>query len=223
MKHFNFKHYRIRHAFTLLEIVIVIVVLGIIAALALPRLDRDIRQEAADTILSHIRYTQHLALSDNKHRHNKKKWQRAFWQIKFESCSGGGLFISVGTDMNYGGDINSHEAATDPANGKPMFWLNTSTCALNDDTSASSDTIFITKKFGITSVSAVGDECGGKKHIGFDYLGRPHVSFAGSTEPNNGSYMNDACVFTFTMSDDTFAISIQPETGYAQIVNQDDS
>ncbi len=223
MKNFNFKHHRMRYAFTMLELVIVIVVLGIIASLAIPKLDRDLKQEAADTVLSHIRYTQHLALSDNKHKFNEPKWQRAFWEITFESCSGGDLFIGVGTDMDYEGDTDKNEAATDPANGKPMFWQNTSTCGYDDDTTAASDTIFITKKFGISSVSATGG-CGGLKHIGFDYLGRPHVSFSGSNEPDNSSYMSSECIFTFTMSDsETFSISIQPETGYASIVGQENS
>ncbi len=222
MKNFNFKHTNTRHAFTMLELVFVIVVLGIIAALALPKLDRDLKQEAADTILSHIRYTQHLALSDHKHKFNEPKWQRAFWEITFESCSGGDLFIGVGTDMNYGGDTNIEEAATDPSNGKPMFWTNTASCAPGVDLSSASENIFITKKFGVTSVSESGG-CTGK-HIGFDHLGRPQVGFSGSNTPDYSSYMSNACTFTFTMSDgDTFAITIQPETGYSYISDQNAS
>jgi len=45
-------------AFTMIELVLVIVVLGILAALAMPRLERDLRQEAKDNLLSAIRYTQ---------------------------------------------------------------------------------------------------------------------------------------------------------------------
>ena len=63
-------------AFTMLELVFVIVVLGILAALALPRMDRDLRQEAKDNILSAIRYTQHLALMDNKTNPLDANWQR---------------------------------------------------------------------------------------------------------------------------------------------------
>ena len=212
-----------RSAFTMIEIVMVIVVLGILAALALPRFERDIKQEAADSILSDIRYTQHLALQSSKHKFDEPKWQRAFWKITFESCGGGsGFFTSIGSDMDWGGDISQAEAAIDPANGKVMFWTNTASCADGGDNNTS-DRIFLTKKFGIKAIAGT-EGCNGIQHIGFDHLGRPHVSFSGSTAPTYGSYMNTACIFTFTMSDDdTFSIRINPETGYAFIVGQEDS
>ncbi len=212
-----------RSAFTMIELVMVIVVLGILAAIALPRFERDIKQEAADSVLSDIRYTQHLALMSSKHKFDEPKWQRAFWKISFESCGGGsGFFTSIGTDADWGGDISQTEAAIDPANGKVMLWSNAVSCANGGD-SNTSDRIFLTKKFGIKAIAGAGG-CNGIQHIGFDHLGRPHVSFSGSTAPTYGSYMNAACTFTFTMSDDdTFSIRINPETGYAFIVGQEDS
>lgn len=212
-----------RPAFTMIELVMVIVVLGILGAIALPRFERDIKQEAADSVLSDIRYTQHLALMSSKHKFDEPKWQRAFWKISFESCGdGSGLFTSIGSDMDYLGDISQSEAAIDPANGKVMFWTNIDSCADGGD-SNTSDRIFLTKKFGIKGIAGTGG-CNEIRHIGFDHLGRPHVSFSSSTTPDYGSYMNTACIFTFTMSDDdTFSIRINPETGYAFIVDQEDS
>jgi len=211
------------NAFTMLELVLVIVVLGILAAVAMPNLDRDLKQEAADTILSGIRYTQHLALTDNKQKFNNPTWQRAFWKISFENCSGGGLFMGIGTDMDREGDTDLSEAALDPSNGKPMFWQNTSACSSGSDLSSASENIFLTKKFGVTAVAGSGG-CTGVQHLGFDHLGRPHVSFSGSDIPNYASYVSNTCSFIFTMSDNTtVTINIEPETGYAYIANQSGS
>lgn len=206
-----------RPAFTMLELVFVIVALGIIAVFAMPKLDRDRQQEAADVVLSNIRYTQHLALLDNKQKFDDNQWQREFWRIEFESCaSGSGLFFAVGSDLDHDGSLDQTETALDPANSKPLSWTNTSSCASGGDGSVS-ENIFITKKYGVNSVAGTGG-CSGLKHIGFDHLGRPHVSFTGSSIPDNASYMSSACTFTFTMEDSsTFAVTIQPETGYAQI------
>jgi hypothetical protein len=86
-----------------------------------------------------------------------------------------------------------------------------------------SNNVFLTKKFGVENIATTGG-CAGVQHIGFDHLGRPHVSFSGSTSPNYGSYMGSACDMTFDMkAGDSFTIRILPETGYAFIVNQNAS
>ncbi len=213
-----------RAAFTLVEIIMVIVVLGILASLALPRLDRDVKQEAADSILSDIRYTQHLALTDNKHKFNEAKWQRAFWKFSVESCANDtGLFMAIGTDLDYSKEPSREESALDPINGKFIFWENTSECSEGLEDLDTSSRIFLTNKYAIISVEGTGG-CDGVQHIGFDNTGRPHVSFSNSDQPNYASVMHETCTFTFTMEDDTtFAIDILPETGYAYIVGQENS
>ncbi|NOR56703.1 MAG: prepilin-type N-terminal cleavage/methylation domain-containing protein [Sulfurovum sp.] len=220
MIHFNLKN---RPAFTMIELVFVIVVLGILASLAMPRLDRDLKQEAADSILSDIRYTQHLALVDNMHEYDDVKWQQKFWRVVFSNC-GSDLFYMVGSDTSKDDSLSANfaleEAATDPTNGKPMF----NSCGT--DNSAYSERIFITNKYGITAVAA-SNACSNNnsnKYIGFDHLGRPHYGFSAATAPDYSSHITSTCTFTFTMSDgDTFGIEILPETGYAQIVGQDAS
>ena len=213
-----------RAAFTLIEMIIVIVVLGILTSLALPRLDRDVKQEAADSILSDIRYTQHLALTDNKHKFNEAKWQRAFWKFNIESCANNtGLFMGIGTDMDYSEEPSLKESALDPLNGRSMFWKNTSDCSDGLEDPAISSRIFLTDKYALISIEGSGG-CDGVQHIGFDNTGRPHVSFSNSDQPNYSSVLTTKCTFTFTMlNDTTFAIDILPETGYAYIVGQEAS
>lgn len=211
--------------FTMIELVFVIVAIGILASIALPRLDRDSRQDAANSVLSNIRHTQHLALMDYKHMGHStdsNKWQQRFWKIMFATCANGDLFFRIGSDddMNSGGTFEESEAAIDPINGKPIYLANNdSNC--DDDTTVSSE-IFLKKRFGVTSID--NSTCNNLSHIGFDHLGRPHQGFGNSASADYSSYMDTNCTFTFTMSDgDTFAISVAQETGYAQIIGQNGS
>jgi len=212
----------------MIELVLVIVVLGILAALAIPRMERDLKQEAADNILSAIRYTQHLALIDDKHKFDKAEWQRRFWRIVFGTCTGNNKYYMIGSDDDMTGSTNAYftqnEAASDPANGKAMFWTNGTDCSTGGDNTVSPN-IFISKKYGITNISPSGG-CS-NLYIGFDHLGRPYGDkFSNSNQPDcNGSLSND-CNFTFSSDDNAFepfSIIIKAETGYAYIDGQPDS
>jgi len=215
-----------KNGFTMIELIMVIIVLGILAALAIPRMDRDRKQEAADTILSDIRYAQHMAINDYREKPGDDKWQRTFWQVKIENCANGsGMFIMVGADKDQGGDLDKVETAIDPANGKYMFWDNSDCSDVTDNTV--SQNIFLTKKFGVESIEGKG-ACDGIKHIGFDHLGRPHVSFSNSNNPDYSTYMTETCIFKFTIkgyedNENNISIAIEPETGYAYIVDQNAS
>ncbi len=221
MKNFTLRSKR--SGFTMLELVMVIIVMGIIASVAMPQMDRDTKQEGADIVLSDIRLTQHMALMDYRHSFNNSRWQRSFWKFSVESCaSDTGLFIGIGSDKDYEGDTDEIEAALDSANGKPMFWSNQRECTNGGDNTVSSE-IFITKKYGIKAIEGRGG-CDGIQHIGFDHLGRPHVSFSNSKSPDYSTLMDKICTFKFTLkNNDIFEISILPESGHAFIVGQEDS
>ena len=226
MKKINYTNQKIyllqKKAFTMIELVMVIVVLGILAALAMPRLDRDLKQEAADNILSAIRYTQHLALTDNRHEFDKKNWQKALWQIRFSSPSSKWLY-TVASNIDYNNNLDQNESAIDPSNGKFMH----SGDGIQDNDE--SPNIFLTKKYGIDSVTFNG--CDGKssstaKHIAFDALGRPHRGVTQSATNDYATYINNSnCQITFSAPsfDSNLTIEIEQETGYAFIVGQEDS
>jgi len=207
----------------MIELVFVIVILGIMASLAMGRMDRDLRQEAAETILSHIRLTQQLALRDNKHRANDTNWYTRYWQMEYLECDTGGYFYRVGSHYNHpnwGIDIKE-EAAIDPVNGK-YIWTDETTCSVLSDTS---ENVLLTKKFGISNIVNTGG-CSAIDDIGFDYLGRPYNGIAQPTTADFSNIMTTDCNLTFTMStdqdddnvDDDFTITIEAETGNAFIV-----
>ena len=186
-------------AFTMIELIFVIIVIGILAVLAMPRMDRDLRQGAKDNILSAIRYTQHLALVDDKTDPEDNNWQANLWNINFQS------------DGSYYTISSNSIAALDPVNGKKM-----------DGTSTGSPNVLIGKKYGITTI-AITVGCGiatgttTALDIAFDNLGRP---FRGvSTAINNyDSYVTQDCTLTFSAPNafpgDPIVISISRETGY---------
>jgi prepilin-type N-terminal cleavage/methylation domain-containing protein len=213
-----------KSAFTMLELVMVIVVLGILTAVALPRLDRDHRQEAGDNILAAIRYTQHLALMDDKTNPDDNTWQMTLWQIRFSSYTDGGgktrWFYTVASNMaKNAGNISKNDAAIDPASGKYMWNLG------GDDTidADESPSIFIGRKYGIDTVTFAGG-CSTGQHVAFDHLGRPHTDIFTATNTFDKLMASDCTItFGFESGESDLQISIEKETGFAQIVGQDAS
>ena len=72
-----------KKAFTMLELVFVIIIIGILSVTISPNFQRDSLQEAANQLVSHIRYTQHLAMMDNKFDNNDATWFKERWQLRF--------------------------------------------------------------------------------------------------------------------------------------------
>jgi len=211
-------------AFTMIELVFVIVVLGILAALAIPRLERDIRQEAADNILSAIRYTQHLALNDNKTNPFDLNWQKELWTIRFSLDGDGRYFYTVSSNTNHGTNVSIDESAIDPTNGKYMY---TSDSIIDDDESPN---IFLGKKYGIdssdfTNCQTIANGTNTSTHIAFDHLGRPHKGVFNTATNDYRTVMTTDCIISFGFEDgsDNLDIRIAKETGYAFIVGQEDS
>lgn len=201
-----------KKAFTIYETVIVIVVIGIISALAIPRLDTDKLQEAADQILSHIRYTQHLAMMDDRFAQDNQLWYQERWRITFRDCNGASneKYYVIYRDLNHGGVSaapGKNESAINPSDGKYLY--NDGSCIEQNDESSE---VLIGKKYNITGVSNTGG-CSQHKFIAFDEIGRPYNDIY--TYPYKP--LSQDCNLTFTSSYGQFTITITKETGYAYI------
>ena len=68
-------------AFTLLELVFVIVIIGILSALAIPSFQTNVLQQATEQVASHIRYAQHLAIVDDKFSPTDQTYQNKRWRF----------------------------------------------------------------------------------------------------------------------------------------------
>jgi len=227
-----------KSAFTMIELVFVIVILGILASLAMGRMDRDLRQEASSTILSHIRLAQQLALNDNKHRRdNDPEWQKAYWRFEYGKCQNttnldgtADYYYRVGSSVGMQNGFNKNESARNPIDGKYLYTINTCSNLQSDE----SPTILISKKFGINRIRKYGG-CSNVQHIAFDYLGRPHHQIASYNAIDGADFsriMKRDCRLKFEMStdvnydgsidsNDSFTIRVLAETGHAFIVGQE--
>ena len=218
-----------KKAFTMLELVVVIVVIGIIAAAALPRINDDHIAEAADQVMSHIRHTQHLAMQDSKFdptdtRWFKKRWSITFTQAAFCGGANGWRYSVYHDDRNATGNLNSaNEAARDPLD--PNRFMSSGWAGIsNADCANVSNKYNLTTKFGITGVQFRG-VCGqaGLQTLSFDEFGRPMRSV--STPGNGGAtrgydrlvYNGQNCQIVLTTARRTATITIAPETGFIQV------
>ncbi len=210
-----------RRAFSLVELVIVIVVIGILASLSIPRLNEDNRAQAINHILTMIRYTQNLALHDSKQLRDNPKWQKGFWSFRIYKCQNENkYYFIIASDSDRNGTITKNESAVDPSNGKYLYAYNNCDQAKKD--SEMSPNVFL-DRFGINSItfsSCAGDlGSGNTKHIGFDRFGRVHKNFGSSNTPDYKSYRRRDCKITFGFEDgkSPFTIVVKKETGFAYL------
>lgn len=197
-----------KKAFTLIELVLVIVIVGILSTQISPNFNRDGLQEAANQIVSHIRYTQHLAMMDNKFDPRVQNWFRKRWQLLFDNPSGSIWGYSIYSESGNNAIMNANEIAKNPLGSGKMLTAFSTTVA--DYTK----NLLISDAYDITNVTLTGTGTS----IVFDTLGRP---FDGNTSlytsPTMGLQTTDRNITLRNSDGDTKIITIAAETGYAYI------
>lgn len=206
-----------KKAFTLIELVFIIVVVGILASVAIPRIERDSLIELADQVEAHIRYTQQLAMMDNVYDADDDEWYKGYWRISFNNTdfNGKGWRYSVYKDSakKHTGNLNSlDELAIDPQN--PQRYLTGGSSSLSSSLNSNN----INKKLNLTNTYDIKNisfnkDCGGQV-IAFDNKGRPFSAPQSATNPYEKA-LKENCVITFKNSNNNeIKITIAPETGF---------
>jgi prepilin-type N-terminal cleavage/methylation domain-containing protein len=179
-----------KSAFTMLELVFVIAVVGILAAAIIPRFDRDTLYEASEQLLRDIRYTQHLAMIDNVYRDDEQNWFYERWKIYLDANS---YTISKG---NRNTVMTVHTTiAQDP---------------LTHNNIDGSDDFNLKEKYGIEHNLT-------QNLLYFDHLGRPYNIVNGTPANATINLLRRPLKIGLTDGDNNATITIQPETGYASV------
>ncbi|PHR55704.1 MAG: hypothetical protein COA44_09620 [Arcobacter sp.] len=209
-----------KFAFTMIELVFVIVIIGIMSAMIIPRLDRDNRFEAATQVLNHIKYTQHLALTEDMFQDGNPDtgpgtgWFKSRWEIQFYTCGGYAIHSDRGQN---GGNAASLDAALDPQTGKRL-WIGAGVGAnCTAPVAGDFEKMDLSEHYDLVNFTLT-PSCRGAVattgQISFDSLGRPY-----GANIIDGVIKQDCNI---TLSFNTGAnevVSIHAETGYACILN----
>ena len=177
-----------KRAFTLIEMVFTVVIIGILSAIILPRVSATKVPEATTQLKSHIRYTQHLAMADDKYSASSSTWFKNGWQIRFT-----GNQYSIVSD-------NNTTFAKDPL---------TKTRSLQN--------LDLNAKFGVSvafSGSCGANAIISFDHMGRPIIGDLSATTKAYTA---GKLMTANCVITVSNGNEANqTITIFPETGYVR-------
>lgn len=224
-----------KKAFTMLELVFVIAIVGILSVMIAPNFQGNNLRQAADQVVSHIRYTQHLAMMDNKFEPSEATWFLGRWQIRFfedltfttvlppaNSYSSIWAYSIYSDSTGYTGLPNISEMAIDPLNPEAYLsggYNNT----LHVEDKKTNKNMRLGEEYGVTSIAFSGGCRSNVKYISFDHLGRPFNSFPANTPYEIGSpgwhkLLTSKCNITLADGNDIITITIEPETGYVHIL-----
>ncbi len=204
-----------KKAFTLLELVFVIVIIGIISVVMIPRTGSNKVREAATQLVSHIKYTQHLAMVDDRYDTNKKRgklWFAERWQIYFANDGSGNrnLVYTIYSDRDRATNADGDEIALNPLNEKLM------TGDSKYGVDSITDKMNLTASYGIDSIAGdiMTGGCVNRQRLFFDFLGRPHFN----NDNAHSRLMITDCNISICDNGDCATITIEAETGYAHIL-----
>ena len=210
-----------KKAFTLIELIMILVVIGILSSAIIPRMNSNSLDKAAMEFLSSIRYTQHLAMISDKYDPSNENWYKERWQFIYgygtESGRGtGGYYaLSIFSDLagTHSGKPDLVEMAISPLN-KSQLMSGGYSGILDWEDSRATKRLNIGYTYGITNITYSG--CGGQR-ISFDNKGRPFKGNDKNWTSSVDGILTTQCIFTLHKNSESINIYIEPETGYTHL------
>ena len=213
-----------KKAFTLLELILVVIVVGILSVAIVPRLHDNALRKAAEQIIFHLNYTRHLAMMDNRFSSDDTMWYKTRWQLLFSNCRGDKdtCAYSVFSDWtgHHTGNPDAQELAVNPLNRNQRLSGGMSgNLLIKYNQKEATKSLNIGQKYQINKVKML--HCGSSaRRVAFDYLGRPVMgNLATMSRPyRQGRLLQNRCEMTLINRDgEQITILIEPETGYIHL------
>jgi prepilin-type N-terminal cleavage/methylation domain-containing protein len=233
--------YSYKKALTLIELIFVIIIIGILSAVLAPRFNRPTLTEATHQLISHIRYTQHLAMVDDKFDPREEFWYRGRWQIFFAKTKGSDeewaytIFADKRGTKGFTGFPDVKEIAKNPQNSTTQYltggytwgnipYKNKITKEIDKRVTKSMN---LGHHYGIKKVEFKGGCRARGLRISFDNIGRPLYAnskyLTSQYKANNKNRLiKQTCQILLCLDDPCIndtkrsqTIIIEPETGYA--------
>ncbi len=221
------------NGYSLLELVFVIVVIGTIASAIIPTNKADGLKEAAVQVASHIRYTQHLAIVNDKFNRADSHWYKKRWQIHFSNTLATKYKWTYTIFSDYLGESTGNpdpdEIAVNPLDAsKRLTGGYSGEYAIHFDHHEATKDMNLGIRYNIIDVDFIGGCSISKRsqRIFFDNLGRPYF---GNPRYQDGAYdadklLKSTCIIELcsdicTTADESqkVRIKIEQETGYVHI------
>lgn len=179
-----------KKAFTMLELVFVMVVIGILAAIMLKNIQPSSVHEASTLLSSHIRYAQHLAMVDDKIDSANSGWFKNRWQVVFNSNS-----YSI---VSNNATLYADNPSNDDTKLQDIDLADRYDVTISLGGSCNSQTILSFDNIGRPMVGDLSDDTS-------SYLA--------------GQLISSTCTVTVSNGVENSVINIEPETGYIHILN----
>ena len=211
-------------AFSIIELVFVIVIVGILAATIIPSRQSNKLREAAVQLVSHIRYTQHLAMINDKFEVSDNNWYKKRWQIIFgasASTEDKMAYSIFSDDGSINGNPNLSEIAKDPLN-KEKYLSGGYSGTLSTEDSRANKKMNLGYSYDISDVKlSAGCTGSSTKRVVFDNLGRPIEDSVKTyiSSYKNGKILESACIIKLISNNEgNISIAVERETGYTHIL-----
>lgn len=204
----------VKPSFTLIELLLVIIVVGLISTIPLINKETYTLEQAAKQIKLHIETTQLNSLKNDSFTYDDVEYYKEWWKIKFMRCkNNSGLYYVVYSDKDRNGYIKREECALDPLTKTKLYSNND--CIATDD---ESKIVLLTELYNIDKVDISCNNTSSIGEIVFDYKGRAHSKISDDEKRIYKNLLDEKCTISLYSRDlKSISLEIEPQTGSVKI------